>query len=76
MPGPYAAPRRRSRVDSRRAAPLLLPVTFAHLRALAALPLHHRNPFDRLPIAQAVSERMPIATGDRSFAAYGVELLW
>jgi PIN domain nuclease of toxin-antitoxin system len=54
----------------------LLPVTFAHLRALAALPLRHRNPFDRLLIAQAVSERMPIATGDRSFAAYGVELLW
>ena len=54
----------------------LLPLAYRHLRALADLPLHHRDPFDRLLIAQAVVERIPIATADRRFAVYGVELLW
>jgi PIN domain nuclease of toxin-antitoxin system len=54
----------------------LLPIGYRHLRALADLPLHHRDPFDRLLIAQALAERVPIATADRSFAVYGVELLW
>jgi PIN domain nuclease of toxin-antitoxin system len=54
----------------------LLPIGYRHLRALADLPLHHRDPFDRVLIAQAVAERIPIATADRRFAVYGVELLW
>jgi PIN domain nuclease of toxin-antitoxin system len=54
----------------------LLPILLAHLRAFEALPLHHRDPFDRLLIAQALAEGIPIATGDRVFAAYGVQVVW
>jgi len=54
----------------------LLSVTYAHLHSLAGLPHHHRDPFDRLLIAQALIERMPIASADRSFPAYGVDILW
>jgi PIN domain nuclease of toxin-antitoxin system len=54
----------------------LLPIGYRHLRALADLPLHHRDPFDRVLIAQAVAERIPIATADRRFAIYGAEVLW
>ncbi|MEZ5866165.1 MAG: type II toxin-antitoxin system VapC family toxin [Geminicoccaceae bacterium] len=46
-----------------------------HCFALARLPLHHRDPFDRMLIAQAQSEEMPILTSDRRFAAYEVTLL-
>lgn len=46
-----------------------------HCFALAHLPLHHRDPFDRMLIAQAQSERLPILTSDRRFAAYEVALL-
>jgi PIN domain nuclease of toxin-antitoxin system len=54
----------------------VLPISFAHLRAIDVLPQHHRDPFDRLLIAQALTEGLPIATGDRRFAAYGVQILW
>jgi PIN domain nuclease of toxin-antitoxin system len=54
----------------------LLPIAYVHLRAFDALPLHHRDPFDRLLIAQALAEGIPIATGDRIFAAYGVQVVW
>lgn len=54
----------------------LLPVTYPHLRRLADLPLLHRDPFDRLLIAQALAERVPVATADRNFAAYGVDIVW
>jgi PIN domain nuclease of toxin-antitoxin system len=54
----------------------VLPISFAHLRALDALPGHHRDPFDRLLIAQGLTEGIPIATGDRRFAAYGVQIVW
>jgi PIN domain nuclease of toxin-antitoxin system len=54
----------------------LLPITYAHLRVLESLPPHHRDPFDRLLIAQSLAERMPIATSDRSFAAYGANIVW
>jgi PIN domain nuclease of toxin-antitoxin system len=55
---------------------LLLPVAYAHLRALEALPHLHRDPFDRLLIAQSIAERIPVATADRQFGAYGVEIVW
>jgi PIN domain nuclease of toxin-antitoxin system len=54
----------------------LLPISYAHLRALETLPMHHRDPFDRLLIAQALAAGIPIATGDRVFAAYGVQVIW
>ena len=54
----------------------VLPISFAHLRALDALPQHHGDPFDRLLIAQALAEGIPIATADRRFPAYGVQIVW
>ncbi len=54
----------------------VLPISFGHLRALDGLPLHHRDPFDRLLIAQALTEGIPIATSDWRFAAYGVQIVW
>jgi PIN domain nuclease of toxin-antitoxin system len=54
----------------------LLTVTHAHLRLLGDLPQHHRDPFDRLLIAQALAERIPIVTADPAFAPYGVGIVW
>ena len=54
----------------------VLPISFAHLRVLDTLPQHHGDPFDRLLIAQALAEGIPIATADRRFAAYGVQIVW
>jgi PIN domain nuclease of toxin-antitoxin system len=53
-----------------------LPVTFAHTERLAALPLHHRDPFDRMLIAQAQSEHATIVTHDPQFKRYDVPILW
>jgi PIN domain nuclease of toxin-antitoxin system len=47
-----------------------LPITVAHTGALARLPLLHRDPFDRLLIAQALSENCTLVTSDRVFALY------
>lgn len=54
----------------------LLPITLAHIEELAALPHHHRDPFDRMLIAQARSEGMTLVSADQSFAAYEVPVLW
>jgi PIN domain nuclease of toxin-antitoxin system len=40
------------------------------------LPLHHRNPFDRLIIAQSIVENMPIITSDDAFDAYSITRIW
>jgi PIN domain nuclease of toxin-antitoxin system len=53
-----------------------LPLTPLHAWQVRDLPTHHRDPFDRVLIAQATTERLPIITGDPSFNAYGVEVLW
>lgn len=44
--------------------------------AAGLMPLHHRDPFDRLLIAQARNGNMPIVSSDRAFDAYGVERIW
>ena len=54
----------------------LLEITNGHLIRVAALPFHHRDPFDRLLIAQAAIEGLPIATSDPHFAPYGVAVAW
>jgi PIN domain nuclease of toxin-antitoxin system len=43
---------------------------------VADLPLHHRDPFDRLLIAQARREKMTLLTCDPAFGEYGVKILW
>lgn len=52
-----------------------LPISVAHALRVAELPPHHRDPFDRLLIAQAQLERLPVLTADRQFAAYDVEIV-
>jgi PIN domain nuclease of toxin-antitoxin system len=53
----------------------LLALTPEHGLGIAELPLHHRDPFDRLLIAQARAEGLTILTGDSRFAAYDVPLV-
>jgi PIN domain nuclease of toxin-antitoxin system len=55
---------------------LFLPMTHAHAEAAAQLPLHHRDPFDRMLIAQAQIEDAVIVTADAAFAAYDVRTVW
>ena len=55
---------------------LLLPVEMAHVSAVATLPLHHRDPFDRLLITQSLVEGMPLVSADPLFDRYGVTRLW
>ncbi|MGQ0573011.1 MAG: type II toxin-antitoxin system VapC family toxin [Pseudonocardia sp.] len=52
-----------------------LPVAETHATQVADLPDHHRDPFDRLLIAQAQVEDIPIVTADQRFAAYDVEVV-
>ena len=54
----------------------LLPIRPAHLDVVASLPLHHRDPFDRLIIAQAVAEGMPVVSRDGEFGPYPATVLW
>ncbi|SFI55857.1 type II toxin-antitoxin system VapC family toxin [Planctomicrobium piriforme] len=54
----------------------LLPMTLQHATAVEQLALHHRDPFDRLLVAQAMTEGLPIVTVDAHFSAYGVRCLW
>ncbi len=54
----------------------LLPIGAQHAWRVRALPQHHRDPFDRLLIAQALVEGLPILTGDAAFGAYGVGVRW
>ncbi|MET0399293.1 MAG: type II toxin-antitoxin system VapC family toxin [Longimicrobiaceae bacterium] len=54
----------------------LLPITLEHTFEVARLPLHHRDPFDRLLIARAIREGIPIVSADEAFDAYAVERHW
>ena len=53
-----------------------LPVTAIHAEAVEHLPWHHRDPFDRLLIAQAATEGLELVTADPRFAAYGGAVVW
>jgi PIN domain nuclease of toxin-antitoxin system len=54
----------------------LLPIAPKHCVTLLTLPFHHRDPFDRLLLAQAKVEGMTLITDDGQFGPYGVPLLW
>ena len=54
----------------------LLPVEVTHASALIILPFHHRDPFDRLLIAQAIVEQMRIVSIDSALDAYPISRLW
>lgn len=53
-----------------------LPVAIDHARAVRTLPWHHRDPFDRLLVAQAQHERVGIISADEQLAEYGVRVEW
>jgi PIN domain nuclease of toxin-antitoxin system len=59
-----------------RAGVELLPVTARHADLVASLPLHHRDPFDRLLVAQATAENIPLVSNDESLRRYDVEVIW
>lgn len=52
-----------------------LPIAMEHALAVAALPLHHADPFDRLLVAQAKLEQLAIVTGDQQLTRYDVEIV-
>ena len=54
----------------------LLGITLQHAAVVAKLPFYHRDPFDRLLIAQAIVEQIPVITRDPAFDAYPVQRLW
>jgi PIN domain nuclease of toxin-antitoxin system len=54
----------------------ILPIELAHTATVATLPFHHRDPFDRWLIAQAMVEQVPIISTDPTFDAYPVTRLW
>lgn len=53
-----------------------LPIQLSHVLQLETLPLHHRDPFDRILIAQSQLEDLPILTADRQIAQYDVKVVW
>jgi PIN domain nuclease of toxin-antitoxin system len=53
-----------------------LPITLAHTLAVEELPDHHKDPFDRILIAQALNEGMVLMTEDLDVSKYPVEILW
>lgn len=54
----------------------ILSIRADHLRVLRTLPLHHRDPFDRLLVAQALAEDCTLVSSDVALDAYGVPRLW
>lgn len=53
----------------------VLPIELSHLSRIINLPLHHRDPFDRLIIAQSIVENLPIITSDAKFQQYSVQII-
>ena len=53
-----------------------LPIFMAHTTVLEKLPRHHRDPFDRLLVAQAMIEKVPLLSADEQLSAYPIKRLW
>jgi PIN domain nuclease of toxin-antitoxin system len=54
----------------------LLNINLEHLNAIVTMPFHHKDPFDRLLIAQAMLEVIPILSKDSAFDAYPINRIW
>jgi len=54
----------------------ILPIDPKHVAEICSLPHHHRDPFDRLIIAQAIVEQIEVVSSDKAFDAYPVKRLW
>ena len=55
---------------------ILLPIDLRHISRLTRLPFHHRDPFDRLLVAQALAEGVPLIHADATLDSYGVQRVW
>jgi len=54
----------------------VLAIKLDHVLRIETLPLHHRDPFDRILVAQSIEEKLPLITADPIFEHYSVELIW
>ena len=54
----------------------VLNINISHLKRVAELPLIHRDPFDRLLVAQSLADDLPIISSDRAFDMYDIERIW
>jgi PIN domain nuclease of toxin-antitoxin system len=54
----------------------LLPISLDHVARVRGMPFHHRDPFDRMLVAQAQHEQAAVVTSDPIFARYGVAVVW
>jgi PIN domain nuclease of toxin-antitoxin system len=54
----------------------LLPIAIEHVAAVVDLPFHHRDPFDRMLIAQSITETVPLVSADAIFDDYTIRRLW
>lgn len=54
----------------------ILPISASHILTSSKLPFHHRDPFDRLLIGQAINEQMKLMSVDSQFSNYQVDLVW
>lgn len=54
----------------------VLPISLPHLATYTELPFYHRDPFDRLIIAQAMVENIPVVSRDRPFQEYSIDVIW
>jgi len=54
----------------------VLPITLDHVLRIESLTMHHRDPFDRVLIAQSIEEKLPLVTADPHFARYPIEVIW
>ena len=54
----------------------ILPITTAHILRTETLPHHHRDPFDRMIVAQAIEENLTILTSDSEIPRYSVPVIW
>jgi PIN domain nuclease of toxin-antitoxin system len=54
----------------------MLPIESAHAFQAQSLPPHHDDPFDRLLVAQALAERMPLVSDDERLEPYGIDRVW
>ena len=54
----------------------LLPITLAHIDRVSTLPFHHRDPFDRMLVAQSLTENIPLVSADTALDAYGIVRFW
>lgn len=64
------------RAEVRKNSVTVLPILLRHVLRIEQLPSHHRDPFDRIIVAQAIEEEIPLVSADSKFSAYPVELLW